>query len=357
MMFHGSPISGDCAGPGGGRLGCRSWITLVWLAGIHALGQPPAEPHTFFREHARLSSTEIAAIDSGRPVARILPSQPADTVFVLGVVYIKAEPSAYVKLATDISRLKTLPQYLGAGRFGATPALGDLDGFVLEAGDIRSLRKCKPGACDLQLPLEAIDEFRNSIDWRAGDATRRVNERAREMALEALRRYREGGTAALGAYRDHDEALNIAERFALLMGAPKLLGAYLPELHAYLLNYPRERLPQSESFFYWERVNFGLKPTLRLNHGVTYRGDAIDVVAIKQLYASHYFQVALDVTACVRDTARPRKDGFYLISLKGSKQTGLTGVAGSVIRTALAAKVRSSQEAALLGIKRALERE
>jgi len=28
---------------------------------------------------------------------------------------------------------------------------------------------------------------------------------------------------------------------------------------------PQTQLPNSESFFYWERVKFGLKPTLRMN--------------------------------------------------------------------------------------------
>ena len=54
-------------------------------------------------------------------------------------------------------------------------------------------------------------------------------------------------------------------------------------------------------------MNFGLKPTLRIVQAVIYRGASPDqpaAMAVKQLYASHYFETALDLTACVRDMDR-----------------------------------------------------
>jgi hypothetical protein len=89
---------------------------------------------------------------------------------------------------------------------------------------------------------------------------------------------------------------------------------------------------------------------------VIYRGAAgTPAVAIKQLYASHYFHTALDVSVCVRDTAAGRR-GFYLITLKGSEQDGLTGPKGSVVRKAVVDKIRPSLEKALASIKSAVER-
>jgi hypothetical protein len=79
-----------------------------------------------------------------------------------------------------------------------------------------------------------------------------------------------------------------------------------------------------ESQFYWEKVNFGLRPTLRLVHAVVYRGSGQPVyaTAAKQFYASHYFHTALDLTACIEVAGRP---GFFLVTVKGSEQAGLTG--------------------------------
>ena len=75
-------------------------------------------------------------------------------------------------------------------------------------------------------------------------------------------------------------------------------------------------------------------------------------MAQKQLYASHYFQTALDLTVCVKDSKR---SGFYLITLKGSKQAGLTGLKGSIVRKVAVDKTRSSMERVLMTIKQKLE--
>jgi hypothetical protein len=102
-------------------------------------------------------------------------------------------------------------------------------------------------------------------------------------------------------------------------------------------------------------VKFRLKPTLRLNHQIAAHVSGthgpMDVVAIKQLYASHYFQTALDLNFCI-----PRKTGgFYLVTLKGSEQAGLTGPKGSMVRKVAVDKTRSSLEKSLVTIKTQLE--
>ena len=110
--------------------------------------------------------------------------------------------------------------------------------------------------------------------------------------------------------------------------------------------------------FYWEEVNFGLKPTFRIVQRIVYRGasptDPAYAVAEKQLYASHYFETALDLTVCIKDAQRP---GFYIITVKGSKQAGLTGLKGSIVRKVAVDKARSSLERVLLTIKQRLESE
>ena len=88
------------------------------------------------------------------------------------------------------------------------------------------------------------------------------------MALEALLRYKRGGDAALGTYRDKHHPAAVAETFQFLLGRSKALPIYLPELERYLLDYPNANSENVESEFYWEKVNFGLKPTLRMVQAV-----------------------------------------------------------------------------------------
>jgi hypothetical protein len=92
---------------------------------------------------------------------------------------------------------------------------------------------------------------------------------------------------------------------------------------------------------------------------IIYRGEnssePVYAVALKQLYASHYFQSALDLTVCTRDAARPDEHGFYLITVKASQQAGLTGLKGGILRKVAVGKTRSSLEHTLTAIKQRLE--
>jgi hypothetical protein len=114
-----------------------------------------------------------------------------------------------------------------------------------------------------------------------------------------------------------------------------------------------------EDTFYWARVKFGLKPTLRVVQLVTLRGNPADHVAYaiaeKQLYASHYFETALDFSFCVRGSSDSNQPGFFLIMAMGSEQAGLTGVKGSIVRKAAVGRSVSNLRDALTSIKNTLE--
>jgi hypothetical protein len=81
-----------------------------------------------------------------------------------------------------------------------------------------------------------------------------------------------------------------------------------------------------EDTFYWARVKFGLKPTLRVVQMVTMRGNSVDPVAYaiaeKQLYSSHYFETALDLSFCGprERQLKPSCDGWRLLGPKQQLQ-------------------------------------
>jgi len=316
----------------------------------------PDEPYRFFREFVGLSEDQIGAIRSGKAVAKVVESHSPDEVFVFGAVYVEANPKSYLELASDVAALRKLPGYLAVQSFSDPPQLSDLEGFTLGNQDIEELKSCKVGHCEVQLPTEAMESFKQSINWLAPDVDDRVNHLAREMALQALLDYRRGGNTALGVYRDKNHPAAVAETFAALITRLSALPVYLPELNEYLLEYPKAESDKVQVGFYWEEVNFGLKPTFRIVQMIVYRGASptgpVYAVAEKQLYASHYFETALDLTVCVKDAERP---GFYIITVKGSKQAGLTGLKGSLVRKVAVDKARSSLERVLLTIKQRLE--
>jgi hypothetical protein len=92
---------------------------------------------------------------------------------------------------------------------------------------------------------------------------------------------------------------------------------------------------------------------------VTMRGSPADPVACaiaqKQLYSSHYFETALDLSVCVREGDDPKQPGFYLIQAMGSEQAGLGGAKGSIVRKAAVGRAVSNLQNALTTIKNTLE--
>jgi hypothetical protein len=334
---------------------CTLQIVLLLLPSV-VKAESADEPYKFFREFAGLNEDQIVAIRSGKPIAKVIESPTPDEVYVFGSVYVEATPESYLKLASDVDTLRKLPSYLAIQSFSDPPQLSDLEGFNLEQQDITELKNCKAEHCQLQLPTEAMEEFQQSIDWSAPDVADRVNRLAQRLALQALTEYMKGGDTALGAYRDKKHPAAVAETFASLIGRFEALPVYLPELNAYLLDYPKAKSENVQAGFYWEKVNFGLKPTFRIVQKIVYRGaigkEPAYAVAEKQIYASHYFQTALDLSVCVKDSQR---SGFYIITVKGSKQAGLTGLKGSIVRKVAVDKTRSSLERVLETIKQKLE--
>ena len=332
---------------------------LMISATLSSAAQADREPYTFFKQFIGLQDDQITAIQNGKAVTKTLSTKTPAEVAVFGAIYINASPEEYLKAAENVDALRKSPNYLGVRKFSSPPQLSDLEGFVLDEQDIKDLKNCKPGSCELQLPAESIDQFKSQVNWSAPDVPKQVNSLAQKMALDALVRYQKEGNA-LGSYYDKEHPVRVTEQFAALLHQSPSLAHYLPDLERYLVGYPQAQLPNAENVFYWEKVKFGLKPTLRMNHMVIDRGSgssgSLNSVAIKQLYASHYFQTAVDLSVCAKDSSQPDAKGFYLITIKGSRQAGLTGPKGSIIRKNAVSRTRSSLETSLTQVKGALER-
>lgn len=320
-----------------------------------AVGRVPLSIFTDFG----LTSQQIAAIDAGRPVAKVLRWGGPSEVYVFGAVHVKGSPDAYLEAARDVGRLSRTPGYQGIGEIREDATVADLSALAFDPGDLKALKNCRDGSCDVQLPTSGIQRFRGGVDWSRPNAADQANALVRSGVLQLVQAYRRGGNEALGEYRDKQRTARVAEQFHTMIGRASALPDVLPELRRYLREYPNAELAGADSFFYWEKVSFGLKPTIRVNHAVIYRGTALGrdfgVVAIKQLYATHYFHTALDMSVCVDDGATVTPHGFYLLTLKGSEQEGLTGGKGSILRKVVVDKTRSSLESALASIKRSVE--
>jgi hypothetical protein len=206
-----------------------------------------------------------------------------------------------------------------------------------------------------------MTRFQNDVNWSSPDAALQANDVARAMILELVHAYQASGNAALGQYDDGGEPLPVAEEFRALLKSGNLLPLPVPGLMAYLEQYPRSRPSGAEDFFYWSMVDFGLKPTVRLNHVIIYplaaRPSGVShVIAIKQLYASHYFQTTLELRFLVDDERRADRPGFHLVSITRSRIDGTSGLKGSLLRPVISRRSRTAVRSYLEHLKRQVER-
>ena len=320
--------------------------------------QATLDLQTFFTQDIALTPDQVKTIRNGEPIAKELKARVPDEIFVFGAIRINADPESYVKFATDVDRLGKLPEYLAIGKFSDPPRLSDLKGFAFDSKDVAALKKCKAGDCQIQLPAGHIEAAQKSINWSAPDPERQVNALLQETALKRLAEYQREGNLALGEYNDARHPTVVSEHFKYMLSYARALPKYLPELNNYLLAYPEARPANAVDTFQWANVNFGLKPTLRITHVVTMRGRTAEepawVIAEKQLYSSHYFETALDLTFCIQDREEG-EPGFYLIRAMGSEQAGLTGFKGSIVRNVATDRSVSSLEKSLAVIRKTLE--
>ena len=339
----------------------RVAVLFGLIAGLASVSLSQSNPdlRTYFKDYIGLNDDQMAAIRNGEAVTKNLQSRTADEIFVFGAVYIKADPDSYLKLSRDFDRLRMLPGYLAIGQFNNPPQLSDLKDFTFETEDLKALKNCKPGDCEVQMPTSSIEELHGSIDVSAPDAEEQVNRLLQQTVLARLLAYQRAGNQVLGVYNDKHNPTLVPEQFKYMLSYSKALPRYFPDFFNYLLTYPDGQTSDVENSFYWAKVKFGLKPTLRVVHVLTLRRETpagpVIVVAEKQLYSSHYFETALDLTFCIPEATDSSSPGFYLIMAMGSEQAGLTGFKGSIVRKVAVDRSASSLKKSLMAIKDSLE--
>ncbi len=290
---------------------------LIGSAVFSGSSQSNPDLQAFFRRDIGLSRDQIATIRSGHAVAKNLHSRDSDEIFVFGAVYVNAAAESYLKFSRDFDRLRKIPEYLAVGKFSDPPQLSDLKGFTFDSDDIKALKNCKPGDCQIQMPASSIENLHQSVDLSAPEAEEKVNQLLQKTALERLVAYQRAGNEALGVYNDKRNPTEVPEQFKYMLSYSKALPKYLPAFYHYLLTYPDGKPSHVDDTFYWAKVNFGLKPTLRVVHVVTMRGNGsvepAYIIAEKQLYSSHYFETALDLTVCLAFRRRQRPRASWIL--------------------------------------------
>ena len=307
------------------------------------------------------SADDMEKLDAGSAVVKSLDTPVRQELAHVGVVYVDAPIERLVERFRDIERFERGPGIPQIGRFSTPPQLEDLASLTLPADDVADLRRCRPGNCKVQFSAEAIRRFRSDVDWASPNASEQADAVARELLLALVREYQASGNAALGRYDDGSEPMLVAEQFRALLASNDPLPVPVPALLTYLDEYPRGRPTGTEDFFYWSVVDFGLRLTIRVNHVAIYPLDAnrppgvAYAIAIKQLYAAHYFHTTLELRFLVEDDRHFGGPGVSLVTITRSRNDGMTGFKGLFLRPIISRRSRDGVRGYLEHVKRQLE--
>jgi hypothetical protein len=298
----------------------------------------PALLDAYLTRQVKLDPAARKQLLEGQAVTKLLESDPSKEVAVFGAVWINAPVDRYLAAVKDIERFETGDAFRVTKRVSTPPRIEDFAELKLPDDDIEDLHACKVGECEVKLSEPTIQRLRREIQWTRPDVRDQVDRLARQVALDFVTGYLHGGNAELAVYRDSDHPTFVAQEFASMIDRLPPLGDFMAAVKKYLVEFPKATLPGSESFVYWQEADFGLKPTIRINHFVIAREHDGAIVASKMLYASHYFWTALELRALIPDPGRG--PGFWFVTDSRSRSDGLSGFVGRLLR----GKVRGEAE-------------
>jgi hypothetical protein len=335
------------------------YVTILALAtagaALRGQGQPPLPERldSYLKTDVKLTPDEQMQLVAGQPVVKLLETDPTKEVAVFGAVWINAPIARYVAAVKDIENFEKGDDFLVTKRISNPPRLEDFDKLSLPPDDVKDLKTCKVGKCQVKLSESALTRIQQESDWSKPTVSADVDRAIRQLALQYVNGYLEGGNSRLAQYRDAERPTFVAQEFASMVNRMPALTNYLPELKTYLLEYPKVTLPNADSFLYWQDAKFGLKPTIRINHLTIADEHTHTAVVSKMLYSSHYFWTAIELRVRVPDPARGK--GFWFANVNRSRSDGLSGFTGSVVRGKARGGAQKGMLAALKATKSQME--
>jgi len=317
-------------------------FALLCSAALTIDGQTSqAELQKVLQDKAAFADTDFAALQRGETIVKLAPAQDKREIALSGLVNLRASADDFLRSYRESLTQRTNAAVLELGSFSATPTLSDLQNLTLEPDDIEDLKECAVGDCDIKLSAAMIERFAREVNWQAPDYAQQATLLFKTMLLDYVRDYHARGSAALIEYNDKPTGVRLADEQRELTGT----SGYLNDIFASAL---ATQTRPAEEMLVWSKIKFGLKPVIAVNHVMIYkRGLELgpQVLAVsRQIYADHYFDSSLALTAFVT-VAGPTS---YMVYENRSRADGLDGPFSKFKR-------RMVESKALAGLKGILE--
>jgi len=288
----------------------------------------PSQLTNFLQQNIGFDAGQLAAIERGEPVVKVLETRDRRDVAVFGVVTMPIGREQYVRALRDFPTSLRTPNRTQLGIFSDPATAADVAAVTINSRDVAEMKSCKPGDCVVKLPATDMRRIHDEMNWSASpaDLQTQLNAYARRRLVEYVTDYRQHGDSAMAIYDDRGNMnMRASEAFAAQFAESPYIYQTVPSLRSYFTSYPHGSLPAgaAEVQFWSEDVMPRLRPILSVTHLVVYTPPELPgmtLAASKQIYANHYFEAALDLTAVV-----DRNPGSYLVVLRRYRFDNLPG--------------------------------
>jgi hypothetical protein len=302
-----------------------------------------------------LNDEDRRRLDAGRAVVKVVEGTERSHLVVFAASRIAVTPQRFVEAIRNTPRLWRGPKVPRTGTFGVPARAQDVESMRLSTEDLRALRHCRAGDCDVKLSPREMARVQAVINTASADDAP-VQHEFQQIVLNRIAQYRQGGLSALDTLHDQAQTVDLQATFSGLITHAQAMTRLAPELIEYFQRYPRLPLPAGcEEFFYWLETVDTPKPTIQAWH-VTIRtrprGDGVEVIALsRQIFATHYINGVVSMTALLANqTSGPR-----LLYLNRISADGLGGFLSGIRRFFIERRVRSGARAAFDWMRHRIE--
>jgi hypothetical protein len=321
-------------------------VLYVALAGAQAA--PPVSPFEPLQPDVSISTEERSRLDAGETVVRVTPGHDG-YLSLTAVVRVNAGSDRLIAWASNVELLQKGKYVPEIGRFSAIPAVADLDGLAIAEADLDALGRCRPGKCGVKLSADeivALDGYRTRPE---------LDMAYRQLLVQRARAYLARGDICMLPYHDHREPVATVPLFHTLVARMEFFPRRLGRLSKFLRDFPAPADEHvGETFLYWSKETLGMKPIISITHFSAARfngpGMPTAVVVAKQVYASHYKNASITVSALVSDGS-----ANYLVYLNRSHVDAFQGVFGGMVRRVVERRVQAEAPGVLFGLRKRLE--
>jgi hypothetical protein len=311
--------------------------SLAALASSTAAQEPPPRP--FLRKVIQLNDAQLAAVDKGEVVTKLLPTTDKPEIAAFGIVKTTGTVDQLLTLARDIKKFRQVPQIPEMGYFSSPAKLEDLNGLHHPPDDIAALKRCKPGSCDVKIGTKGMDLV-SKVDWTKPGAEKQAADIFNLGIVDYVTAYQRGGTDAMGSVSDKKQEKSRAQEYRTLLANSPYLVDYVKEFNDYLAAWPKGKLAGADDVLYWAKDTFGLKPVVSVYHATFYKSPRGALLSNKLVGATHFFNATLEIIVGV---PTPDGKGLYVMSLYRTRIDPPTGMLGGM----LMGKVRDGIETGL----------